>query len=155
MRVNVDCPGCSKTLSFPAKGETVCGECGHRLRRQAASGDTGILERCAACGEYRLYRQKDLNRNVGVAVVLGSAALSLAMLPVSPAAAYAVLFLLALVDFGLYRRLPEVIICYRCKAQHRGYAPESQAEPFDLLTAEVIDQQVRDQGKSKHPSAPA
>jgi hypothetical protein len=103
------------------------------------------LDRCVCCGETRLYRQKDLNRNVGLAVVVGSALLSLALLPISPVAAYAVLFLLALVDFAVYRMLPEVIICYRCKAQHRRCGPQKQVEPFDLLTAEVIDQQVRDQ----------
>ena len=103
----------------------------------------GILERCMACGEYRLYRQKDLDRRVGVAVVVGGAAVFLALVPFSPLAASVVLFALALVDLGLYRLLPEVIVCYRCQARHRGFAPESPAGPFDLLTADVVEHQIR------------
>lgn len=105
-----------------------------------------MLERCIACGEYRLFRQKDFNRKVGLGVVAGSAALSLALLPFSPLLAYVVLFTLALVDLGLYRILPEVVICYRCHARHRGHAVESPVKPFDLLTAELVDKQVREEG---------
>ena len=61
-------------------------------------------------------------------------------------------FLLALVDFALYRRLPEVIICYRCKAQHRRCGAQAQVESFDLLTAEVIDNQIREQEEENHPA---
>ena len=108
-------------------------------------------ERCIACGEYRLFRQKDFNRTVGVGVVAGSAILSLALLPFSPLLAYVVLFTLALVDLGLYRILPEVVICYRCHARHRGYAVESPVNPFDLLTAELVDKQVREEGPRTPP----
>jgi hypothetical protein len=103
-----------------------------------------MLERCVACGEHRIYRQKDFNRRAGLVVVIAGMAISLAVLPFSPMGAYGVLFGMAIFDGILYWRLPEVAICYRCKAKHRGWSGDSRLEPFDLLTADLIDQQVRD-----------
>jgi hypothetical protein len=149
MDVTVHCPQCDARLSFPASDGTVtCDACRHVMTPAAPpAGDA--LRQCVRCGEHRLYRQKDLHRNRGLAVVLATGALSLALLPFSPMAAYSVLFLLALVDFALYRRLPEVIICYRCKAQHRRCGAQAQVESFDLLTAEVIDNQIREQEENR------
>lgn len=142
MDVALDCPACRRPIRVRLAETPTCPSCGATLR-PFLPARPDVLERCAGCGEHRLYRQKDLDRRVGVAVIVGSAALSLALLPVSPLLAYAVLFLLALVDLGLYRMLPEVIVCYRCKAQHRGFARGTEVGPFDLLTAEVIDEQER------------
>ncbi len=152
MDVTVHCARCEARLSFPAGGgAATCAACRHVMTLEAPpSGD--ILSRCVVCGEYRLYRQKDLHRVRGLAVVLGTAVLSLALLPFSPMAAYGVLLLLTLVDVALYRRLPEVIICYRCKAEHRRCGAQAQVEPFDLLTAEVIDNQIREQEEKNRPA---
>jgi hypothetical protein len=152
MDVTVHCPQCETCLSFPAgDAAATCDACLHVMTLEAPSGGS-ILRRCVVCGEHRLYRQKDLHRKRGLAVVLGTAAVSLALLPFSPMAAYGVLFLLTLVDLALYRRLPEVIICYRCKAQHRRCGAQAQVEPFDLLTAEVIDNQIREQEEENRPA---
>lgn len=145
MELLTHCPQCKARLDVPAGELTVtCDACRHSLTVKIPPVGAA-LDRCAVCGEQRLYRQKDLHRNRGLAVVVGTAVLSLALLPFSPVAAYAVLFLLALVDLALYRRLPEVILCYRCKTQHRHCGVQTQVEPFDLLTAEVIDNQLREQ----------
>jgi len=153
MELIAHCPQCEADLSFSAgDGAVTCGTCRHVTTLAAPpAGET--LQRCVMCDEQRLYRQKDLNRNRGLAVVVGTAAVSLALLPFSPLAAYAVLFLLTLVDLALYRRLPEVILCYRCKAQHRHCGAQIQVEPFDLLTAEVIDNQIREQRERESPAA--
>ncbi len=152
MDVTVHCPQCEARLSFPAgDGAATCDACRHVMTLEPPP-DGSILRRCVVCGEHRLYRQKDLHRKRGLAVVLGTAAVSLALLPFSPMAAYGVLFLLTLVDVALYRRLPEVIICYRCKAQHRRCGAQAQVEPFDLLTAEVIDNQIREQEEENRPA---
>ena len=152
MDVTVHCPQCEARLSFTAgDGAATCAACRHVMTLEPPPGGN-ILRRCAVCGEQRLYRQKDLHRNRGLAVVLGTAAVSLALLPFSPMAAYAVLFLLTLVDVVLYRRLPEVILCYRCKAQHRRCGAQAQVGPFDLLTAEVIDNQIREQEEKNRPA---
>ena len=148
MDVRLDCPTCKAPMSFSVGAAPVpaaCSACERSISPFAPTVEN-VVERCAACGEYRLYRQKDLNPRVGLAVILSSAVISLALLPFSPLAAYAVLFLLAAIDLGLYRMLPAVIICYRCQAKHRRFAPQTKIEPFDLLTADLIDQQLREQG---------
>ena len=152
MDVSIHCRQCEARLSFPAGGgAATCAACRHVMNLEAPPGGD-ILSRCVVCGEHRLYRQKDLHRVRGLVVVLGTAAVSLALLPFSPMAAYGVLFLLTLVDVALYRRLPEVIICYRCKAEHRRCGAQAQVRPFDLLTAEVIDNQIREQEEENHPA---
>ena len=152
MDITVHCPQCEACLSFSTgNGTATCDACRHVMTLEPPAGGS-ILCRCVVCGEHRLYRQKDLHRNRGLAVVLGTAAVSLALLPFSPMAAYGVLALLTLVDVALYRRLPEVILCYRCKAQHRRCGAQAQVEPFDLLTAEVIDNQIREQEEKNRPA---
>ena len=145
--VQLKCPGCEKTVRLRpgGSGREACPGCARKLplTQTPALRERGVLERCAGCGEHRLFRQKDFNRKIGLAIVLGSAAVSLALLPFSPLSAYGVLFALTLVDLGMYWRLPEVVICYRCRAQHRGCAPESPVKGFDLLTAELVDHQAR------------
>ena len=64
------------------------------------------------------------------------------------------LFGLAAIDLALYRRLPEIAICYRCGARYRKFPTESKLEPFDLLTAEIVDQQVREGGLQRIPDSP-
>ena len=159
MRAEVECPGCSKRFTFHpgqmAGEEIACGECGRAFDlaiRDWRSG-AGSLERCLACGEHRLYRQRDFNRKVGLAVVLGGAGVSLALLPFSVVAAYLVLFTLAGIDLGFYLMLPEVVICYRCGAKYRRFPRESKIEPFDLLTAELVDHQVREEKAKEEAGA--
>lgn len=148
LRLEIDCPDCGhRRILRPLDGALEpCEACGHHLNPVISEplAQHGVLEGCVACGEHRLYRQKDFNRRAGLLVVVGGAAASLAVLPFSPLGAYAVLFGMAIVDALLYRRLPEVAICYRCKARHRGYDGSSRPEAFDLLTAELIDHQIRE-----------
>jgi hypothetical protein len=144
LRLRFTCAGCGSRVDAGAlDADARCMACG-RVRPPVASEALrarGILDRCAVCGDARLYRQKDLNRKLGLAVVVTGAIASLALLPWSVLGAYGVLGALALLDLALYRRLPEVAICYRCHAEHRGYAPQSPIEPFDLLTLELVDHQ--------------
>jgi hypothetical protein len=44
----------------------------------------------------------------------------------------------ALLDAGLYRFAPNVVVCYVCGARHRGFAPEPRHPRFDLAIAERL-----------------
>jgi hypothetical protein len=154
MRIALACASCGDRAeaSLPAP-TAICRRCAaetmlHASFRQEVPGRLGA---CLHCGESRLYRQKDLDRRKGLAVVAAGAAVSLVLLPFSPAMAYGVLGGLAAVDLWLYRRLPEVAICYRCRAEHRGHDPASAIDPFDLLTLEMVDQQNRREGREPVP----
>ena len=153
VEVELQCSGCDGTwVLLVGTGSTAaCSKCGTSLEPVTTEALLGrrMLERCVACGEHRIYRQKDFNRRAGLVVVIAGMALSLAVLSFSPMGAYGVLFGMAIFDGILYRKLPEVAICYRCKAKHRGWSGDSRLEPFDLLTADLIDQQVRESAQGR------
>lgn len=154
LRVALACAECGDRAeaALPAPA-AVCRKCRAeaRLRPWAVQTAPTRVGECAHCGEARLYRQKDIDRRKGLAVVAAGAVVSLALLPFSPLAAYGVLGGLAVVDVWLYRRLPEVAICYRCRAEHRGLDPESPIAPFDLLTLEMVDRQNLREGRNPTP----
>ena len=86
-----------------------------------------FVERCAACGHHELYFQKDFNRTTGIAlVVLGSIFVpwtwGLSLLGVT------------ILDYIVWRIVKDVIVCYQCQAVHRGYPPNPDIKPFDLVT---------------------
>ena len=95
----------------------------HRLaleRRTAGGGLTG----CLACGHQELYTQKDVNRKLGIGVVVVAAVLA-------PFTKYVSLFVAAAIDFALYRTAPDVVCCYACDARHRGFPTEPRHPGFD------------------------
>jgi hypothetical protein len=154
MRVALACAACGDRAEAVLPARTaICRACrsGTALESPASQPVPSHLGFCVRCGESRLYRQKDLDRRKGLATVAAGAAISLALLPFSPLAAYGVLGGLAVVDLWLYRRLPEVAICYRCRSEHRGYATRGEIDPFDLLTLEMVDQQNRREGRAPVP----
>lgn len=97
------------------------------------------LDGCPACGYHTLYAQKDFNAKLGVLLVLAVfAALLLAGLPLPWLLASLVAF--AALDWLLLRFvIRRVLICYRCKAQFRGFPPGTSCRPFDLATFEAHD----------------
>ncbi|HET6202697.1 MAG TPA: hypothetical protein VFI25_07830 [Planctomycetota bacterium] len=111
-----------------------CPRCGERVALRASSiAPDGGVGSCVACGCPDLYRQKDFPRRLGLALV-GLAAL-LVFLAVERRlplwAIYSPLLAAAALDAGLYLALPEIVVCYRCRAKHRGFAREPRPEPFD------------------------
>jgi hypothetical protein len=86
-----------------------------------------VITSCAACGHDQLYFQKDFNRTTGIAlVVLGSIFVpwtyGLSLVGVT------------ILDYVVWRIVKDVIVCYQCQAVHRGYPPNPQLKPFDLVT---------------------
>jgi hypothetical protein len=154
MRVALACAACGDRAeaALPAP-MAICRRCRAETTLRPSGGqlDSLSLGACVRCGEARLYRQKDIDRRKGVAVVAVGAAASLALLPFSPLAAYGVLGGLAAVDLWLYGRLPEVAICYRCRAEHRGFDARNEIDPFDLLTLEMVDRQNQREGREPIP----
>ena len=82
------------------------------------------LEACQGCGHPELYTQKDFPRSVGIAIVVVAAVLAPFTYYISLAAA-------ALLDAILYWTAPEVVVCYACKAEHRGFSTKPRHPHFD------------------------
>lgn len=147
MKISFRCPQCRSTLSFdPAdagREESPCPQCGKTipLHINAAMRERGEVTHCAICNCPAVYLQKDFNRTFGLLLFLAAAAacLYLVIKHHQVFLGYGILVGAAALDFLLYKLLPEVIICYRCHAQYRDFAPSPGAAPFELGLAEKYD----------------
>ena len=124
--VNFLCSQCEKRLSREA-GEPprVCEHCGAETAITAPPAGV-IVSRCAACDHEQLYFQKDFNRTTGIALVAVGAVFvpwtwGLSLLGVT------------ILDYIVWRLVKDVIVCYECQAVHRGYPPNPDLKPFDLV----------------------
>lgn len=129
------CPACGGEAVSGLDGHGRCRSCGKEseLTMTPALRETRVVERCPACESALFYVQRDFNQKVGLAVVVVGAILA----PFTPF--YSSLIVAALVDAGLYARLPEITVCYRCHAHFRGFARNPRHQAFDLHVAEQYD----------------
>jgi len=130
VRVRCTCPGvpfvaasASTAASLPATAR--CDACGREIRfhPERLTGEGGLLG-CYACGHPELFTRKSLSPSLGIAVVVVAAVLA-------PFTMYASLAVAALVDLALYGLVPDVVACYVCGAEHRGFRREPRHPRFD------------------------
>lgn len=81
------------------------------------------LRQCAVCSSTRLYRQRAFNRFLGLVVV----AVGAVLVPFTYGISLPVVFL---IDLILYRRVPEMAVCYLCRAEYRGIEVPKRILPF-------------------------
>ena len=120
--VEYGCPSCGRAVELAPGASGACRHCGAAVSLPEAGTD---VEACLACGCEELYRHRDFNQKLGLAIIAAGAGLCFVW-PYWPLA------LAAVVDFALYKLLPDVGICYRCKAHHRGFGNVSRLSAFDL-----------------------
>ena len=127
MELTYSCPRCGEQqICRDAEFATVidCSRCGYIGLLPLEWAPAGRVDRCPICGVEDLYRQKDFNQKVGVAVLVGGAALALFTRYLSLVAA-------AILDLILYLTSPEVLVCYSCRARVRGHRPSERHRRFD------------------------
>jgi len=117
------CPACGRGMELRAGTNGPCFRCG-----AAASLPPSPLRvtTCLACGCTELYRHRDFNQKLGLAVVALGVFLWLLLGSFWPMVAAAA------IDLALYLLLPDVAICYRCRAHHRGAENTRELPRFDL-----------------------
>jgi hypothetical protein len=119
--------------------EARCHKCAQPIATDFAAhvGADGTLDGCPACGYHTLAIQKDVNARLGVIVVF-AVFTALLLLRVPLPWMFAVLVPFALLDWLILRTLVKrFLLCYRCKAQFRGFPPGPRCRPFDLATWEA------------------
>jgi hypothetical protein len=137
VRLRTQCRGCGlpfRAAITPGSSSLPCPACG--VAREVApsgweDGRPGRIEVCPLCGCSHLYRQRDVNRAWGCALV----ALGAALVPWTYGLS---LVALAALDWWLYRRLHEAVVCYRCDTVYRDAAPLPRQGSFDLLKHDVL-----------------
>jgi hypothetical protein len=100
------------------------------LRAERLTPDGGLLG-CLACGHPELYTQRVFPRALGLSIVALAALLA-------PFTWYLSLVGAALLDALLYFVAPSQVVCYRCGAVHRGFAPRPRHPRYDLGVAERL-----------------
>ncbi len=134
MDVNFRCRRCGRGLwvdDFEAASETVCGSCqeAHSVVPAEAMSEEQSLAACWVCGCDQLYRQRDFNRKIGVGIVVVASLFSVVTKGLSLLAA-------AIIDFFLYSKLSEIVLCYHCEAIHRGFKVSDAVIGYDLAMHE-------------------
>jgi len=132
------CPECQGEAVAGLDGSGRCPECDAKpaLEVPEAVRESRTVATCLACGGRELYVQRDFNQRAGLAIVVVGAVLA----PFTPY--YASLGVAALIDAALYALLPEIAICYRCKAHYRRFRRNPEHLPFDLHVEEKYHQRA-------------
>ena len=80
---------------------------------QLAWDNYNEFKECPACSGSHFYRQKDFNRLFGCGIII----FCILLVPHTYGISLAIV---ALVDWFLYSRVPDTIVCYKCKGEFFG-----------------------------------
>jgi ribosomal protein S14 len=139
LRVSVACT-CETDSTIRVESDSVgglprelrCARCGAaRALRLDLITASGGLNGCLVCGHPELYTRKDFPRALGLCIVVLAAILA-------PWTHYVSLGVAAVLDFLLYRLTSNVVACYVCGAEHRGFAVQPRHPRFDREIAERL-----------------
>ncbi|HSA60046.1 MAG TPA: hypothetical protein VLJ37_10225 [bacterium] len=89
-----------------------------------ATGPGETIDLCLSCGAKDLYLQKDFPRKIAIPIVVVAAILV-------PWTYGASLIVAAIIDFIIYRRTQWMTVCYKCRAEYRGFTPNPAHKEFD------------------------
>ena len=155
MHVALRCPQCQQSIHAEVAsdgGKLHCDACLWDRPIEAGDLQEGTPQRCLACGCNDLWRQKDFPQDLGLALVaLGAILSTIAWACYMPQTALGILLAFAFADLLVYTFMPDVLVCYRCKARHKN-APLDQDHPrFNLETAERYRQEAARLAKHSLP----
>ena len=115
------CPQCHKGVELEPESEGSCRHCGESISLGACAEPL-----CAACGCEEIYSHRDFNQKLGIFIIAVGVVLWLWLDNFLP------MIVAAVIDLVFYFLLPNVGICYRCKAHYRGFAWIAKLGGFDL-----------------------
>src|SRR5262249_40163512 len=129
MTIEALCPTCGKANEFETEDRSFMLSCHSCSNPFGFISDfvsqKGELNHCGICGCRDLYIQKDFSRVVGCSIAAIGAILA-------PFTRFLSLLVAALIDLVLYKVLPLITICYRCKSIYRDFPLNPAHEAFNL-----------------------
>jgi ribosomal protein L37AE/L43A len=140
------CPTCETPgrIRLPDESSWQCPGCDHLLQASTSVADSPegkILERCAICGNGEVYKKKAFPHWLGMTILVGACGAFLYLMGRHQQWwAWGVLLASAMFDGILYLLVRDVVVCYRCGAQHRGLG-RSGNHPFELTIHERFRQE--------------
>jgi len=144
VQISFLCPHCRRELHFEelSREEAPCPVCAKPIHLRISDRMRGgnQVDRCAICDCNKVYVQKDFNRTLGVSI-FGAGALLFLFCAWKNRLVEGTLMWAAFVvaDALLYKRLPDVTICYKCHTQYRAFTPNPDNQAFELGLAEKFD----------------
>jgi hypothetical protein len=147
MELTFSCKNCGAVgyvSPLESSPQALCRRCGTARPINSDGTKGGELAFCPLCMTTDLYIQKDFPTGLGLFIVLIGFAISTVFWYYEmPLFTYLVLIISIAVDFVLYYKVPDVIICYRCLSQYRGPGanPSGRYKPFDLAIGERYRQE--------------
>lgn len=138
------CPECESRIATEAVSALLwkCPYCAADVPNPTASEDANSLSRCRVCGNAEMYVQKAFPNWLGMGVViLAGIGFLVFHWMYWFYAAWACLFGAAILDTLLYFLMGNVTLCYRCGAEHYGFAVNPGHGNFDLGVAEKYRQE--------------
>ena len=143
MRIRIRCPVCQKytaTEDVTAE-EWRCAACGHAIHAAGSDPSSGELTYCRVCGNQELYVQKDFPHWLGMTILVAACLASIITYAMHwIAITWAILIGSAIVDGLLYLWMGNVVVCYQCLSQYRGFPLRPDHAPFDLTIGEKYRQ---------------
>ncbi|HLG20535.1 MAG TPA: hypothetical protein VI895_12075 [Bdellovibrionota bacterium] len=139
MWIRFNCRECKSVLPWieisdttPLLGVLLCKR-GHTVTYRMAESlaQKGEWEECPSCGSLDAFIQKDVPKKLLLGILIVFLAFAFYLLLLEWILGMGVLFALALVDVVLYLTLPNVLVCYNCGAQVRGFQKTEQLTAFD------------------------
>ena len=96
----------------------------------SAGNPEEVVITCRACVAKDFYLQKDFPRKIALAIV----AAGIITVPWS----YGIsLLIVAFIDFILFRRTKWMTVCYKCRAEYRGFKMNPAHQEFDRHLEEL------------------
>lgn len=146
MQLVYHCPTC-QTLQISQLGQEqtvlVCPTCSWQRQLTSEFIEDDKPKRCLACGTEDLWRQKDFPQGLGLVFVVTAAIVSTYFWAnVEPLWAIGVLMLMGALDLAVFWLMPDVLVCYRCKARHRRSQIDDEHPRFNLELAERYRQEA-------------
>jgi len=152
------CPVCEQQTQCECNDGTEVLNCDHCDWSRAIPEQTiqnGATHSCVACGCEDIWKQRDFPQWLGITIVAIAATLStIAWAMYENIWALGILMVFGLLDYVFYAIMPDVLVCYRCRARYRQSTDEQSIPKFDHETAERYHQEELRLGNSaKSPSS--
>ncbi len=117
------CPECRQYSQIPliTNHDLSCPKCNKPWGRVEATEK--IFENCPICQTRQFYIQKDFNQAVGCLIMT----VGIVLVPKTYGLSLPVF---ALIDWLLHKRVPTIVVCYRCGSEFRGLPIPEHLKPF-------------------------
>ena len=150
MNVTYFCKTCDKVTRVPFTADSQAVSCTRCAAKQAFpksfldKDEEGnhILQRCPICGSHELYYRKQFNQRLGISIIaLGSTLSTIAYAYHDLFWTFLILFIFAGIDLLFYIFMKNLLQCYKCNSEFRGFDDSPEYQPFNLEVHEKYHQQ--------------